>query len=579
MRHQHGRRRARRLSSSSSAILFAAACVFGIDLTLARRDDDSWDPSTVGRRARVAGSIRGANRNKKVKLLVKYKNGFSRTRSLSSDGNVTAYRLFPSSRWKDSWHSHTTSTSTISEEIESVEIDASDLDLVLEEMKADEYVEHVEEDFLMFKLPYVSIERDDDNRYLTQQEQQNRTLLERQQYGLELIQAPAVWKETKSKPNKYRNAPVKVCIVDTGYDFNHEDLPHSGVTMTETGYGNPLLDVDGHGTHCAGVIGAVGNNGRGIVGVNPDPRKFSFHISKALNDDGMGTATSVLVGIRGCIDSGAKIMSLSLGGGEYSPIFAEIYKEAYNAGVLVFAAAGNLGLPQEDHPASYPHVVSVGAVNELGRRADFSNWSNQLELMAPGQGITSCFPGGYGTLSGTSMATPFAAAAAALVWGYFPECSNNQIRNVLAMTARKITTDGSRCNRKTGFGLVNAKSAFDILDKYGCSAGGANPTLLSDGGKGGCNQPIADISQLESLQEASSSATTGSSSGCKKLVLQLVTDPYGYETYWKIRRKSDGKVIKSGPPPGSKYAPNTEYSGPLTGCLSPGKYVSIIFGK
>ena len=128
----------------------------------------------------------------------------------------------------------------------------------------------------MYKTPYNSIQQDSSesdqtshlrhkDRHLTQQ-QQNRTLMESQQYGIAQIQAPDVWALTKKYPNKYPNTPVKVCIVDTGYDSSHNDLPKVGVTGTNCGYGNALDDGDGHGTHCAGVIGAVGNNGRGIVG-------------------------------------------------------------------------------------------------------------------------------------------------------------------------------------------------------------------------------------------------------------------------------------------------------------------------
>ena len=87
-----------------------------------------------------------------------------------------------------------------------------------------------------------------------------------QQYGLSLTQVPEVWRLTTDYPDKYPNTPVKVCIIDTGYDSLHEDLPKDWVTGTETGYGDPMIDGDGHGTHVAGVIGALGQNGLGIVG-------------------------------------------------------------------------------------------------------------------------------------------------------------------------------------------------------------------------------------------------------------------------------------------------------------------------
>ncbi|EED91782.1 predicted protein, partial [Thalassiosira pseudonana CCMP1335] len=172
---------------------------------------------------------------------------------------------------------------------------------------------------------------------------------------------------------------------------------------------------DGQGTHCACGIGAIGDNDRGVIGVNPDPTKFSLHINKALNAQGIGTTSSLIQAIEGCMESGSKVISMSLGGGPNSDIFREIYKEAYDEGILIFGAAGNQGSTDHGYPVSFPHVVSVGAVNQNGKRAPFSNF-NQVELMAPGVEVLSTYPNdSYFTLSGTSMATPYVAGVAALV--------------------------------------------------------------------------------------------------------------------------------------------------------------------
>lgn len=153
--------------------------------------------------------------------------------------------------------------------------------------------------------------------------------------------------------------------------------------------------------------------------VNPNGQ-VHFHISKALNDEGMGTASSVIRGIEGCVSSGAKIINMSLGGGPDSKMFDGMFEDAYDKGILTYAASGNLGLDQDDFPANYPHVISVGAVDKRGEKADFSNWSDQTEIMGPGQSIMSTYPRNqYATLSGTSMATPYVAGVAALVWSYF----------------------------------------------------------------------------------------------------------------------------------------------------------------
>ena len=147
--------------------------------------------------------------------------------------------------------------------------------------------------------------------------------------------------------------------------------------------------------------------------VNPDPDKFSFHISKALNAQGLGTASSLIQGIEGCVSSGAQIISMSVGGGPDSDIFREIYRDAYDQGVLIIAAAGNDGTTAHDYPASFPHVVSVGAVDRKGaNRAVFSNYNDQIEIVAPGVDVMSTAPNdSYRSLSGTSMATPYGESA------------------------------------------------------------------------------------------------------------------------------------------------------------------------
>lgn len=97
--------------------------------------------------------------------------------------------------------------------------------------------------------------------------QQHRQLAEAKQYGIDLTQSSSVWSHIlQSNPSSYPNTPIKVCIIDTGYDVTHEDLPKMNITGTRTSYGDYLVDGDGHGTHVAGVIGALGNNNVGIVG-------------------------------------------------------------------------------------------------------------------------------------------------------------------------------------------------------------------------------------------------------------------------------------------------------------------------
>ncbi|KAL7547163.1 hypothetical protein ACHAWF_010485 [Thalassiosira exigua] len=494
----------------------------------------SWDPSSLRRRMRADAAVRDGMLN----LIVKYKGEPLGTRRRLGNGS------------DDDWIARASSISTISEEghIAAVAVDVGQIDYVLDGLATDGTIELVEEDFIVRDLPYVSMQQQP-RRHLRRNQrdltrQQNRTLIERDTYGVGLIKAPEVWELTNKRANQYTNTPVKVCIVDTGYDLGHIDLPNKrdGLTSTDTGYGNPYTDVDGHGTHCAGVIGALGGNNRGIRGINPNPNQFSFHISKALNDDGLGTASSVLVGIEGCRKSGSKIISMSLGGGKYSQIFRDMYKKAYDDGVLILAASGNLGLEQDDFPASYPEVISVGAVGPDGLRTNFSNWSYQLELIAPGVGIRSTYPGG--------------------AYGVF----NQQVRNVLAATATSLSSSRG-CTKKTGFGLVQAKAAFDALDRYGCAAGGEDLTKRSSGAVGGCGQPLADLGSLTPVSQESLVVDL-----CQKVYLKLLTDDYAYEISWRLVRADDGAVVNKGPPGGRNFADNTEYTGPASDCLTPGTY-------
>ena len=183
------------------------------------------------------------------------------------------------------------------------------------------------------------------------------------------------------------------------------------------------------------------------------------------------------------------------------------------------------------------------------------------------------------------------AGVAALVWSYFPECSNHQIRSVLALTALSMSSSG--CDELSGFGLVQAKAAFDLLDKYGCSAGGEDPKPLSSGGIGGCSQPLPDTIAFETngSQNPTRKPTPQPTLGyfpidfgheCKTLHFELLTDTHAIETSWVLKQVIDdgGSVeVASGPPKGRNYADETKYSGAVSECLDPGTYNFTISGE
>ncbi|CCQ10944.1 Alkaline serine protease [Pseudoalteromonas luteoviolacea B = ATCC 29581] len=262
----------------------------------------------------------------------------------------------------------------------------------------------------------------------------------------------------------------KVCIMDTGYTLNHEDLPSTGVTGND-GYGsndtgNWYQDGNGHGTHVAGTIAAI-SNGKGVVGVNPSGQ-LGLHIVKVFNDSGRWAYGSDLIkAIEQCEAAGANVTSMSLGGGASSTAERNAFEQSYSRGMLHIAAAGNDGNSSLSYPASYDAVVSVAAVDSSENKASFSQYNNQVEIAGPGVNVNSTWNnGGYKSISGTSMATPHVSGVAALVWSHFPECSNTQIRNALNATAKDKGTSGR--DTSYGFGIVQAKAAYNYLSQNRC---------------------------------------------------------------------------------------------------------------
>ena len=150
-----------------------------------------------------------------------------------------------------------------------------------------------------------------------------RRLAEETPYGINMVNASHVWPETPL-------ANIKICVVDTGYDLGHVDLPTDGVQGYDQ-YGQ-LWSNDGnsHGTHCAGTIGAIGGNDIGVTSVNPDPSKFTFYIGKGLSDAGSGSNAGVMAAVQACVEAGAKVISMSLGGGSYSSIDNAAYEDIYD---------------------------------------------------------------------------------------------------------------------------------------------------------------------------------------------------------------------------------------------------------
>jgi thermitase len=238
-----------------------------------------------------------------------------------------------------------------------------------------------------------------------------------------------------------------VGIVDTGIDASHEDLAGKVAACASSADGEiaegACVDGAGHGTHVAGTIGAVADNGRGLAGV-----AFSspLVICKALGDDGSGTDADVAACIRWAHDAGARVISMSLGGSPSRTIDAAVryaWEGGGRGGSVLVAAAGNDGTGAVEYPAGRAEVVSVAAVASDDAIAPFSNHNADVELAAPGVDVVSTVPDGrYASMSGTSMATPHVSGAAALLWDAHPRSAASTIRARLDAAALDLGEPG-----------------------------------------------------------------------------------------------------------------------------------------
>lgn len=279
------------------------------------------------------------------------------------------------------------------------------------------------------------------------------------QYGLVQKQVAEAWQVTMGDPN------LIVGVVDTGIDYNHPDLKDKVIKGTDFTFrpgwilhrkdANGPMDDNHHGTHCAGIIGASANNDLGIAGVAPNVKLMAV---KSLDAQGRGSEYDVMKGVAYAVTNGAKIVSLSLGGTGTTSVERKFYEAAVQSGALVVAAAGNNG-DALGFPASYPGVLSVGATDSGGALAKFSNHDAAMGVTAPGVGILSTVPGNaYEKMSGTSMAAPFVAGVAALVWSAHPDWTAQEVMDRIESTADDKGAPG--VDAQFGHGEVNLLAAL-----------------------------------------------------------------------------------------------------------------------
>lgn len=282
-----------------------------------------------------------------------------------------------------------------------------------------------------------------------------------QQWALDTLRAEAAW-------NLHPGTGATVAVIDTGVAASHPDL--FGRVLAGDDELNPTLDggidPDGHGTHVAGIIGAIAGNGVGVAGLADGASILPVRVLAA---DGSGWTSDVANGIIWAVDHGAGVLNLSLAGTSDDPVLDSAVQYAETHDVVVVAAAGNdrtAGDPVE-YPAAVPGVVAVAATDSSDASAGFSETGSYVTIAAPGVGILSTYLVAeasyptYATMSGTSMASPYVAATAALVRAADPQLTAAEVISHLVTTARDLGTPGR--DDVFGAGLVDPVAALESL--------------------------------------------------------------------------------------------------------------------
>lgn len=286
-------------------------------------------------------------------------------------------------------------------------------------------------------------------------------------WGAEKIQVVPLWSLTKG-------SGVVVAVIDTGVDYNHEDLAENiwinaneisgnGIDDDKNGYiddvrgwdffnsDNDPLDDNGHGTTVAGVIAAVGNNGKGIAGVAMDAEIMAL---KCMGSDKSGNTTKAVWAIKYAMDNGANIINISWSASAPSVSLDNAIDSAIEKGIIVIASSGNHYSDVSSYfPASNKKVITVAAINKKNERAKFSNWGNAIDVAAPGAEIKTTFLGGYKETDGTSVAAGYVSGLSALLLHYAPALDNQEVEAILRSSAGDLGSAG--WDEYYGAGLVN----------------------------------------------------------------------------------------------------------------------------
>src|SRR6266545_6433809 len=295
------------------------------------------------------------------------------------------------------------------------------------------------------------------------------------QWAPQFIGAAQAWDATLGDPS------IIIAIVDTGIDANHPDLAGKVVLTKNYVKGERASDSFGHGTHVAGIAAARINNGAGTAGICG---LCSLMSVKVLGADGSGLTSDVASGIAYATDYGASVINLSLGSSSRTAIIHDALDYALSNNVLPVVAMGNSNTDFVGDLAYWYSALSVGAVDQRGAKASFSNFGLQTDVTAPGVAVVSTMPTyavtlntqygyklNYDALSGTSMATPVVSGLAGLLLSKNPALTATQVKGMIESSAG----DGSSFDITSGFGPVHAAAAIALAGQSDSTP----PTLSS----------------------------------------------------------------------------------------------------
>lgn len=282
------------------------------------------------------------------------------------------------------------------------------------------------------------------------------------QFYLNKIKAYEAWDIAQG------NTDIVVAVVDNAIQTNHPDLAANMLA------GRDISDNDNdpsppdttfyHGTHVAGLVGAVTNNNLGIASVGFNRVKI-LPVKVAPDNGSPLTVLHGYEGVEWAATHGANIINISWGGSAYSITDQTVIDNAYASGVMIIAAAGNEGQASAYYPASYNHVVSVASTTSLDEKSYFSNYHSSIDLSAPGSGIYSTVPfGKYNYLNGTSMAAPIVSSIFAYLWSIKPELTLAQLENLVKSTTDNIDALNPNYAGLLGSGRVNVLKAVSCME-------------------------------------------------------------------------------------------------------------------